>query len=695
MSGWFRSMTIGKKLSFGFAMVLVLLAVVSAFSVRGISGMSSDAKAVIEKNTLTASLSQREIDHLNWAGKVSALFTDEDVTSLDVQTDPTRCAFGKWYHSEQRVRAEELIPGLADVMARIEEPHRRLHDSAKEIDRTFRQANLELGRVLAHRKADHLTWLNRVADGLMDASVTRIDIQDDPTRCALGKWLSSPGVVRRRESDPQFAQMLDRIVQPHERLHTSIQEINALLAQGKRDQAIAVFDQRSKPAAEETIEPLEELIAWNADRIEGMQQASHVLVKETQPALHDVQELLREARDLVDKEVGDTNRGMLHSASVTNTIVVVVSLAAVLLGIVLAYVIGKSIVSALKQVIEGLSDGSEQTTSASGQVAASSQSLAEGASEQAASIEEITSSVEEISSMVKNSAGATQQVAEMSAQNTANAREANSLMTESAQLVDRGQQSMGRLSTAVDEIKGSSEQTAKIIKTIDEIAFQTNLLALNAAVEAARAGDAGKGFAVVAEEVRNLAARSAEAARNTASLIEQSLKNADNGVTVASETAEALTAITESSQKVATLIGEISAASEEQTRLVQEVSEASGEQAKGVEQISSSVAQMDKVTQANAATAEESASAAEELSSQAEELNRMVGDLQAMVTKKAREERRSRNYEGNASCRSPDQADEAHRLRRPQIHSTEEPSWRDAVSDAQDYQETDPRLSDF
>jgi len=248
--------------------------------------------------------------------------------------------------------------------------------------------------------------------------------------------------------------------------------------------------------------------------------------------------------------------------------------------------------NALSQVAEAVG----QVTSASNEISKGAQNLAEGANEQASSLEEVSSSLEEMSSMTK--------------QNADNSNQAKLLASEARTAADEGDASMKRMATAINEIKQSADNTAKIIKTIDDIAFQTNLLALNAAVEAARAGEAGKGFAVVAEEVRNLAMRSAEAAKNTANMIEESVKSAEGGVKITEEVAKSLSQIVDRAGKVGDLIAEIAAASVEQ--------------ASGIEQVNTAVASMNQVTQSNAANSEESASASEELSSQASELANMV-----------------------------------------------------------------------
>ena len=307
--------------------------------------------------------------------------------------------------------------------------------------------------------------------------------------------------------------------------------------------------------------------------------------------------------DMNDKESKAVATLANNSAVSARWIIGTVASIALIIGILLAVFITRGITKPINRVIAGLNEGADQVASASGQVASASQSLAEGSSEQAASIEETSSSLEEMSSMTK--------------QNAEHAKKADQLMKDAHHVVDRANDSMSQLTTSIQEISKASEETSKIIKTIDEIAFQTNLLALNAAVEAARAGEAGAGFAVVADEVRNLAMRAAEAAKNTAALIEGTVKKVGDGSGLVLKTNEAFGEVSQSVAKVGELVGEIAAAS--------------SEQAQGIDQVNKAVAEMDKVTQRNAANAEESASASEEMNAQAVQMKGFVGDLVALV----------------------------------------------------------------
>jgi methyl-accepting chemotaxis protein len=283
------------------------------------------------------------------------------------------------------------------------------------------------------------------------------------------------------------------------------------------------------------------------------------------------------------------------------------SLGALVVGIIVMTLTARSLTQPLQKVAAELIAGAGQTTSAAAQVSTSSQSLAEGSGEQAASIEETSSSLEELSSMTKRNAD--------------NSQKANELSKQTHAAADQGVLDMQQMNVAMQAIKVSSDDIAKIIKTIDEIAFQTNILALNAAVEAARAGEAGMGFAVVADEVRNLAQRSAQAAKETAMKIEGAITKTAQGVGLSGKVSEALNDIVSKARQVDELAAEVAGASQEQTQ--------------GITQITVAIGAMDKVTQSNAATAEESAAAAEQLSAQAETMKQSVADLLQLVNGKA------------------------------------------------------------
>jgi len=353
---------------------------------------------------------------------------------------------------------------------------------------------------------------------------------------------------------------LDKYVTARDRLFAAI-------SAGNKDEAVRELQGEGAALGQKLTSLLESMIAFNKE----------------------------EARRTAEANESSARGAMWFSAVITGLIFI----AAVVLGIFLTM----SITRPINRVAEGLTEGADQVAAAASQVSSASQQLAEGSSEQASSLEETSSSLEEMSSMTK--------------QNADHANQAKAMMGEARRIVEKVSGHMQNMSASIDEITHSSDETSKIIKTIDEIAFQTNLLALNAAVEAARAGEAGAGFAVVADEVRNLAMRAAEAAKNTNNLIEGTVKAVRRGGELTNLTQEAF-------KENAAIAGKIG-------QLIDEIASASEEQAQGIGQINTAVAEMDKVTQATAASAEESASASEEMNAQAHMMKDFVQELVSMI----------------------------------------------------------------
>jgi methyl-accepting chemotaxis protein len=427
-----------------------------------------------------------------------------------------------------------------------------------------------IAKQLLQREIDHLNWAKKAGQFQRDESMVKLGVETDEHKCNFGKWYYSEERTKAETEIPAIKDYLRQIEDPHTKLHKSAQSIEDMLNKGggARQDAVALYD------------------------------------KETNQHLRNVQTLLGGIGPVVGKYTEETGRAARNQRQRISVIAWSGMIGGTALAMILGILLSRSISKPLNRIIGGLSEGASQVASASTQVASASQSLAEGASEQASSLEEASASVEELDSMTK--------------QNADNAQQAKTMMINAQQIVDNVNKHMVNMAEAITEVMKSSQETGKIIKTIDEIAFQTNLLALNAAVEAARAGEAGAGFAVVADEVRNLAMRAAEAAKNTSTLIENTIRNVKHGHEATQVTQDAFKENVEISAKIGGLIDEIAAAS--------------SEQAQGLGQINTAVAEMDRVTQSQAAMAEESASAAEELNAQAMQMEGYVEDLTSLVS---------------------------------------------------------------
>lgn len=753
-------LTIGKQIGLGFASILVLLLLVGSLAGFALRGISTRTDTVVDRNELVHNLAAREIDHLNWAGAVSELLTDESITELSVQTDDHLCAFGHWLYGDERTDAEAAVPSLVPPLAAIESVHQELHESAIGIGENFRGADAELPALVAARQIDHLRWAAKFRDTFLrhEAAVT---VQTDPTKCALGMWMASesasqafergsdeyraayeelttthaqlhgsaqlaasayrqihPGLemllVQRLgdherwaktvseailagrsdlgvQTDPTqcaygrflasperesysagFAELRDTLAaseEPHRELHaaaiaiedalaaggdgtavateTYVQTVLPLLAtlgEGFRraidaeaalvagfDEAQSIYESETAHHLEATLSHLKTMESAALQDLVHDRKAQEIYLTRTRPALAQVQEFLRGMRADVDVVVDEANEGIIASVHRTSTWITAVGAMAIVFGLALAFFISRGIARALTEIARQLAMGSEQTSSASSMVAQMSQDLAAGATEQSASVQEMASSMEEISAMTLRNCQHASTTSDAAEQCSVRARSAQTLANEVRELAARGSKAMDGLSESMDRINSSSEETVKIIGTIDDIAFQTNLLALNAAVEAARAGDAGSGFAVVAEEVRNLAQQSAKAATDTAEMIESSRKHAVSSVEETRHLLEILRNVGTAAEEASATISDVAGSIDEQRQLIGEIASAGKEQADGTESVNSAISQVDVVTQRSAANAEESAAAAEELSAQANSVHAAAADLARLV----------------------------------------------------------------
>ncbi len=579
-------------------LLLIMLSVVAANSFWSITGMLNSSEEFADSSQIDSFMLKKEIDHLAWIRTLEEqVLKNKD--AVDVEVDHTKCSLGKFLHGQESKEMVQKHPELLGSIEAIKVPHEKLHESGGHIKSVYKKIHPGLMLSLAQRLDEHRIWAANLMTSLLED--TEISVETDPDKCNFGKWLSGPESNRIASEWPEFAAIRAKVVDHHDTLHKSAAKIMAAIT---KDEKLRVFEQATNPALDEVAGLFEEIGNLEKALVQSQEKAIHILESDTASALADTQKAMKALERLAYDTKVTAEAEMISMGTNSERTTGVITIIAFIFGIVLSFFLIRSIVKPVNRIIEGLNEGAEQVASASTQVSSSSQSLAEGASEQAASIEETSSSMEEIDSMTSK--------------NAESASHADNLMKETNQVISAANESMGQLTNSMEDISKASDETSKIVKTIDEIAFQTNLLALNAAVEAARAGEAGAGFAVVADEVRNLAMRAAAAAKNTAQLIEGTVKKVNDGSEVVSVTNEAFGKVAQSSAKVG--------------KIVAEISEASKEQSSGIGQVNIAITEMDKVVQQNAATAEESASASEEMSAQSEQLKEYVGDLVKLVT---------------------------------------------------------------
>ncbi|MBF0588254.1 MAG: CZB domain-containing protein [Magnetococcales bacterium] len=615
-------MSLQTKILTGIGSVLILLAVVGIWSITGISQMVGDGMEVVGGNRLRGEILQKEVDHLNWANKVSSFITDDNITKLEVQLDPTSCAFGKWLHGEERGQSEKMLPQLRPILAAIEAPHKHLHESAKQIQSVFRQADKTLPAFLAKKEAEHLAWATKVQNAILTHQHT-LDVQLNHTKCSLGKFIYGEGGQKLQAEDPQLGALLSQIEPIHQKLHSAGKNIRTALENSDYTSAKDAYGENVAPILVKVRKLLGQMQKRATNNLAGKTEAETIFSTETQKYLSEVQHHLHEMVTTAKNNIM-TEETMINKAVETRTAVMTLSILALVIGVVLAFIIARSItgpilesihfaervsegdlthklnmnrqdevghmvhalnkmVDRLKEVAHEIGEASQSVAEGSHSLSNAAQGMAQGSTEQAASIEETSAAMEEMASGIQ--------------QNSENAQQTETIAEKAADDAEKGEK-------AVNEAVHAMRQIADKISIVEEIARQTNLLALNAAIEAARAGEHGKGFAVVASEVRKLAERSQTAAGEISAL---SISSVD----IAQNTGEIINRMVPDIRKTA--------------ELVQEIASSSMEQNQGAAQINQAIQQLDQVIQQNAGVSQEMAATSEELSARAQQMQQSIG----------------------------------------------------------------------
>ena len=579
-----KKLTVGKRIALGFLFIIGILLMIAAIGYRDLTNSSNGFRAYRNLSNETNLAGQIQANML----LMSTTVKDYIITGSQKVYEDFNASLNstKGFHEEAEntivdSQRSDMIGDVWKKLTDYEAGFGRIVELKNERNRLVNEVLYTKGQLIE----------NAMADILLSAK----DEFDAETVYQAGvamKHLLLARLYVDRFLGASEQEAVDRVRSEMDQIQTPIGALIKTLIDPKRQELLA----NVQKARQDYLENFTALVEVVRERNQVVENTLDKLGPEIAGDTENIKLSVMNEQNALGDRIQKSN---VRSVK----IILMVSGIAVILGIGFSVLIIRGITGPLKRVIQGVTGASQKVTDASGEVSGASQQLAEEACEQAASLEETSSSLEEVASMTQ--------------ENARNAEQAETIVKGSLRQYEEAARAMGELTDSMKRISQSSEETQKIVKTIDEIAFQTNLLALNAAVEAARAGEAGAGFAVVADEVRNLAMRAADAARNTGQIIEETIKRVEDGSGSVLHADEMFAGVRQEAGKVGELVSQIAASSIEQNR--------------GIKQISEAVLEMDRVTQRTAATAEETASASQEMKQQADNMEQFIKELTLLV----------------------------------------------------------------
>lgn len=647
-----KDFSIFKKLFLGFGFVLLLLVISGLLSIGGIKDILASVDLLKDNNHVKQLLTEKEVDHLNWVQKINALFTDNQVNRLDVETDDHKCGLGTWLYGPERQQAEELVPELTPYLKQLEKSHAELHASAIEIKKVFRQADINLPLRILEIEKGHLVWAGKIRDAIINQEDILENVQLDPGKCKLGIFLNSEtGRQVYANGDQEFKEYWDAIAESHIPMHRSAGEINAALGENDFDLATGTFQMVTYPNLQQTLSNLAKLHENALQRVAGKKKASDVFVSKTVPILKEVQGLLDKLRQETDKKIEFVNNDIVSSFHSIRKKIIFTFAASIVIGLLIAFNVSKStsvpitrsvefarkiasgdltgsidvdqqdevgvLVKALSRmsadirgIVNNISNDSNQVAVSSEELSATSHQLSVGAEEMtaqsgkvAAAAEQINANTQGVLSIAENMSHTAEDISssasEMSdnvnsvaasiEEMTTSIREVAENCSRAAEHADMASDFSNAAHKEVGAFHASSQDIGSIIGIITNVTEQTKLLALNATIEAARAGESGKGFAVVAGEVKELAKQTADATAKIAEQIEAMQDQAGTVVNSINKMAEVNQQTNEITSSIAAAVEQQSVTAGDIARIVADTSTQSSKVSETVQELSANI----------------------------------------------------------------------------------------------------------
>ena len=662
-----KDLKISVKLAVGFGNLVILLIIISSLCLVGFSSIKkAEHELAFQKNNAIF-IVEKEIDHLNFARKVTDLFLLEEVTELNVKTDHTKCGLGKWMYSKKTEEMMQKDEHLAKLLNQLKAPHKAIHQSAIKIKGAYVAFDTSLDALLAERWIDHLEWIEKLGTSVLTNTPFKGGI--DHNKCAFGRWYAS-----YKATNPEFEKLLNQWDSPHKTLHNSAGKIVKAMEQENIDLAKKIYNKETLPALDELSGCYYNTMGWIDDQIEMQNASKKVFYTESLPAFNKTNNVLTKVIHHFEEKGQNAESYMESIMSQTRRNVLFLTIFAVILGISAAVVItrmlsGKLSLNAkfadnmakgdftqtldidqqdeigilassmkdmtsnlgnmlneisrdieildssstgLSVISQKMNDGSKQTSQRAASVATASEEMSANMNSVSAATEQTSTNVGMVASATEEMSSTVNEIA----QNSAQARE----ITEKAVLQAQN------ASEQVDTLGKSAKEISQVVGTINDISDQVNLLALNATIEAARAGEAGKGFAVVANEIKDLAKQTAEAAQEIKEKIGHTQDSTGKIVNEIEDISKVIEDINE-------IVATIATAVEEQAATTKEVAENVSQASMGIQEVTENVAQSSAVAKEIAQDIASVNQEADEMSSSSSQVNVNAGELSKLAEK--------------------------------------------------------------